>query len=87
MALGLAEPDEQETQSWSGHLCPRSSSSTNNIIKGLREVVVSRSPEAGAFEAADDAAKSGVPEVNFVGEPVLGGSVLATGFDRALCGG
>ena len=75
--LGLVEPDEQGTQS-ERYPVPAFLLSTN-IIKGLREIVVSRSPRQGAFEAADDAAKSGVPEVNFVGEPVLGGSVPATG--------
>jgi hypothetical protein len=75
--LGLVEPDQQGTQS-ERYPVPAFLLSTN-IIKGLREIVVSRSPRQGAFEAADEAAKSGVPEVNFVGEPVLGGSVPTTG--------
>jgi hypothetical protein len=75
--LGLVEPDQEGTQS-ERYPVPAFLLSTN-IIKGLREIVVSRSPRQEAFEAADEAAKSGVPEVNFVGEPVLSGSVPSTG--------
>ena len=83
--LGIVEPDEQGAQS-ERYPVPAFLLSTN-IIKGLREIVVSRSPRQRAFEAADDAAKSGVPEVSFVGEPVLGGSVPSTGSIAPAGGG
>ena len=75
--LGLVETDDEGNQE-ERYPVPSFLLDTN-IIKGLRTIVVSRSPRDAAFKAADEAAKSGVPEVNFVGDPVLSGEVPSTG--------
>ena len=75
--LGIVEPDAQGNQS-ERYPVPSFLLQTN-IIKGLRSITVSRSPRQGAFDAADDAVKSGVPEVDFVGDPVATGSVPNSG--------
>jgi hypothetical protein len=75
--LGLIEPDQQGSQS-DRYPVPSFLLQTN-IVKGLRSIVVSRSPRKEALEAADDAAESGVPEVDFVGEVVLSGDVPTAG--------
>ena len=75
--LGLVEPDAQGDQS-ERYPVPSFLLSTN-IIKGLRTIAISRSSREAALGAADEAAKSGVPEVDFVGQPVLDGAVPASG--------
>ena len=71
--LGLVEPDDEGNQS-ERYPVPQFLLQTN-VIKGLNEIVISRSPRQAAFDAADEAAKSGVPEVDFVGEAVARGDV------------
>jgi hypothetical protein len=75
--LGLVEPDPRGEQS-ERYPVPSFLLSTN-VVKGLREIVVSRSPRQEAFEAAEKAAESSVPEVGFVGEAVASGEVPSTG--------
>jgi hypothetical protein len=75
--LGIVEPNAEGEQN-ERYPVPAFLLSTN-VVKDLSGIVVSRSPRQEAFEAADKAAKSGVPEVEFVGEAVASGEVPSTG--------
>jgi hypothetical protein len=75
--LGLVEPNPQGEQN-ERYPVPSFLLSTN-VVKGLQEIVISQSPRREAFEAADKAANSGVPEVQFVGETIASGEVPTTG--------
>ena len=75
--LGLIETDQQGSQS-ERYPVPSFLLQTN-IVKGLRLIVVSRSPRKDALDAAEKAAESGVPEVDFVGDVALSGEVPAAG--------
>jgi hypothetical protein len=75
--LGLIAPDQRGSHS-DRYPVPSFLLSTE-VIEDLSSIVISRSPRAAALEAADEAAKSGVPEVDFVGEVVASGDVPESG--------
>jgi hypothetical protein len=75
--LGIVDPNAEGDQS-ERYPVPSFLLSTN-VVKDLRSIVVSRSPRQEAFEAADRAAKSGVPEVEFVGAAIASGEVPSAG--------
>lgn len=75
--LGIIEPGQDGSHS-DRYPVPAFLLQTN-VVKGLRTIVVSRSPREEALGAADEAAEAGEPEVAFVGEAVLSGDVPSAG--------